>query len=233
MGTQVISIPRHGLKMSNYLTGFGRPYRDLFVQSGTSGNSLWTAFSYNEFDNPIRAADLQRGVEMFNIMKDTPGNRRTAYWYEIFRDNAMRGWRGTDDRGRLHTIYVSGAETDRQFKSDMMAPKRGWAVPNGDCVIQNGCWNPFYPGTPVPFETTSSKDDAVERLARKGLPEHYAVFFSRPDDYGEGMYAGRGFSSSGEFSIHLDFWPDYTPGIDRVGSRPRLEELEHPEIVQI
>lgn len=222
MKFQAVSIPHHRLKIANYITGFAKPYRDVFCQAGTNGNDLWTAHSYNGFDNPVQRADEQRHAEM-------------GYWYEILRDMVVEGGRGTDGSGRLHLAYIHNAETDFQGEETVLAPPNGWAVPNDDCTVQNGEWNPFYPRTTVPFETVGSMEEAMKRLEKRGLTRDYLLHYFRRDRYEAHYYAGRSFPSSGHgrFNIHLDFRHDYEPGIDRVGSRPRITNPHEYEILEV
>ncbi len=154
-------------------TNWGAPCQALFDQTDVSGWELWHAYSHNNFNNPLQAADEVRY------------NARGS-WAVILRDVVREGGRGEDDKGRLNVDYVSLVGTEwEQTHKDVWSPKNGWYVPTSDGI--------FHEGTLIPFETVQDKKIAIKRCEAKGIPPEQVSYFWRFYKHGEKRFLGRHF----------------------------------------
>ncbi len=207
---QYISLG-NGLAVANFVDGFSLPYRTL-SERADSGANLWKGYSHNNFDNPICRTDDERGREM-------------RYWSEITMDAARIRKNGSDRRGRIHLKYVLNTGTEREAVIDTWAPRSGWYVLTEDGWFRKetrGC-ETFE--TLIPLETVDSKEEAMRRLEKKGVPPGQVSFFFQPSSASsDDRFVGRTYplKGHGKFNISFDWRHDFE-GLDNVGSRPRYD----------
>jgi hypothetical protein len=193
-------------------TGWGKPYIELLSQVGLSGAELWEAYSFNDFDNPLRRRDEQR-------------YEKRGQFGEIVRDKVMNsGNARADINGRLSVDYTANADSEwEQTYSGILAPESGFYVVTNDGV--------FHEGTLIPYETTADKEEAIKINESLGIPSEQTSYFWRPSDYNtysEGYaLVSRDFHPSGiingRFVIVAGVSPT-SPGDYWVASRPVFEE---------
>ncbi len=160
---------------------FGRDISQAFQGTDVSGEDVWAAISENNFSNIFTEEDA---TYLGNSSVTT----------EIFRDCVEAGDGGNDNRGRLHIIYISHADTEMERGHPLWAPPSGIAVPTSSGL--------FHEGTPVPFETVRDVDDAIKRFP-PGFPICYLPRFERRERYdNERAVVGRDINTRKDVYAH-------------------------------
>lgn len=193
--------------------GWGEKHDVLYDQTPVGLNDIWSAESYNNFNNPFA-----RAMQAVHNERGNCGLTTSI----VTRDVVVGSGAEIDRKGLKIKAYKTRAGTDLEVvHTDLTIPNDGYFVPTDDGM--------FHPDTGVPFETVDSKREAERRWQERGFNLKYLSKLSMPAGLSENetKFAVRTFRSSinrgGIFYVRLDWYPT-DQNFDMLASLPPYED---------